>query len=421
MATETRAPHVSGIARAQMPALIIGVIGIAGSIAGFATNRPEFFKAWLAPFVFWFLIAAGALAVLMLQYVTGGEWGVLIRRPLGAAARTIPIFLLFAIPLVVGLPDIFVWANPDWAAHEPTMQQALHPGTSVPVGQSWKDAAPTIPQKSVWLKPGFWIGRLVFYFALWSFWAWRIRVLSLDFAKTRSPYTELSRRKLSAAGLLMIVLTLTFASVDWVMSLEPKWYSSMFGISFTVGAGLSAFAFVTFFLTLLADNPAMEGVLKPSHFRDLGNLMLAFTMLWAYTNYSQFLLIWYGNIKEETPYYLKRMHGVWGWMAAALVLFHFFLPFFMLLMRAIKDRPKTIAIVTVILLVMRFVDIYWLVAPAHYGEHFHFSWITIAAFLGIGGLWLWAFIQQLKGQTIVPIHESWVDEAIREGALTRNA
>jgi hypothetical protein len=393
MAADTQKPAITGIARAQFPALILGILGIAGCAVGFALDRPEFFRAWLAPFLFWFLIASGALAILMLQYVTGGEWGLMIRRPLGAAARTIPLFFLLGLPVALGLSSIYSWARPE---------------------------AASLPNR-LWLNPTGWSIRAVIYLALLTLWAWRIRGLSLDFAKTRSPYTELSRRRWASSGLLMIVLTLTLASADWLMSLEPKWYSSIFGIAFTVSAGLSAFAFVTFFLTVMADNKAMEGVLKPSHFRDLGNLMLAFTMLWAYTNFSQFLLIWYGNIKEETPYYLKRMHGVWGWMAAALVLFHFFLPFCMLLMRSIKDRPRTIAIVTIILLVMRFVDVYWLVAPAYYGETFRFSWITIFAFLGIGGIWLWAFIQQLKGQTIIPIHESWVDEAIREGALTRHA
>jgi hypothetical protein len=144
-------------------------------------------------------------------------------------------------------------------------------------------------------------------------------------------------------------------------------------------------------------------------------------MLWAYTNFSQFLLIWYGNIKEETPYYLTRTHHGWGYLASALLVFHFFLPFTMLLMRSIKDRPRTIAIVTVIILIMRFVDIYWLIVPAHHPEGFYFSWITLAAFFGIGGLWLAAFFSQLKGQTIIPIHETWVDEAIREGALQREA
>jgi hypothetical protein len=385
----------TGIARAQMPALVIGVLGIIASAIGFFTDPQEFFRAWLAPFIFWFLIAAGALAILCLQYVTGGEWGVLIRRPLGAASRTIPLFLLFGLPLFLGLSQIYVWATPEAA-----QDHLLH-------------------KKALWLNGPGWGIRALIYFAFWSFWAWRLRRLSVSFAETRSPYTELSRRKFAAGGLLVMVMTLTLTGVDWVMSLEPKWYSSMFGIAFIVGAGLSAFAFVTFFLTTISRTQAMVDILKPNHFRDLGNLMLAFTMLWAYTNFSQFLLIWYGNIKEETPYYLIRMHGGWGVLAAILILFHFFLPFTMLLMRNIKDRPGTIAIVTVILLVMRFIDIYWLVTPAHHPDHFYFHWITAAAFLGIGGLWLAAFIWQLKGQTIIPIHETWVDEAIREGALER--
>ena len=393
----TTRPAVAGVARAQVPALIIGVLGIAAAAFGWFTNADAFFKAWLAPFIFWFLIAAGALAILCLQYVTGGEWGVLIRRPLGAAARTIPLFLLFGIPIVLGLDHIYSWANHDIVAHDHLLQR-----------------------KQGYLNATAWTIRALIYFAAWTWWAWWIRRLSVEFAKTRSPFTELSRRKWSSAGLLMIVLTLTFSGVDWVMSLEPKWYSSMFGIAFTVGAGLSAFAFVTLFLVLLSPTDAMAGILKPSHFRDLGNLMLAFTMLWAYTNFSQFLLVWYGNIKEETPYYLKRMHGGWGVVSLILIVFHFFLPFFMLLMRGIKDHPKTIGIVTVIILLMRFVDAVWLVVPAHF-NHFHFSWITLAAFLGIGGLWLATFIWQLKGQTIIPIHETWVEEAIREGALTRNA
>ena len=395
--TTTRA-GATGIARAQFPSLVIGVIGIAAAIVGWVTNPPEFYKAWLPAYLFWFEIVAGALGILMLQYVTGGEWGLLIRRPLGAAARTMPVILIFFIPVIIGLPHIYVWANQDVMAHDHLLQF-----------------------KQPWLNPTWFTIRAGVYFAAWILWAWRIRVLSLQFYEDRAPETELRRRKWAALGLPMIVLTLTFASIDWVMSLEPKWYSSMFGISFTVGCGLSAYAYVTFLLTQLSKTKAMEDIIKPSHFRDLGNLMLAFVMLWAYTAFSQFLLIWYGNIKEETPYYLKRSHGMWGLMAAVLIIFHFFLPFTMLLMRAIKDRPKTIAIVTVIVIAMRFVEIYWLTGPALYGEHFHLSWITIAALVGIGGVWFWFMVQQLKGQTIIPIHETWVEEAIREGRLKVNA
>ena len=384
----------TGIGRAQMPALIVGVLGVIGCIVGYVTNAQEFFRAYLPAYIFWFDIVAGCLAILMLQYVTGGEWGLLIRRPLGAAARTMIVMAILFLPVAIGLTQIYIWANHDVMAHDPLLQT-----------------------KSWWLQPTQWYIRAAIYFALWILWAWRIRALSLRFYEDRSPFTELSRRKWAAAGLLMIVLTLTLTSVDWMMSLEPKWYSSMFGISFTIGAGLSALAFVTFFLTLISDTKAMQDVLKPTLFRDLGNLMLAFTMLWAYTAFSQFLLIWYGNLKEETPYYLKRQHGGWGVLALALIVFHFFLPFVMLLMRAIKDRPSTLKVVTIVILLMRFVDVYWLTAPAHYPNRFYFSWMTLAAFAAVGGIFLWAFLQQLKGQTIIPIHETWVEEAIREGAL----
>ncbi|HEV8659459.1 MAG TPA: hypothetical protein VGS96_12635 [Thermoanaerobaculia bacterium] len=394
----TTRTEATGIARAQTPSLILGIVGAIACIVGFFINRQEFFRAYLPSYLFWFEIVAGALGVLMLQYMTGGEWGVLIRRPLGAAARTMIVMAILFIPIALGVHYIYAWADPNIVAHDEVLQH-----------------------KQRYLSVGPWLIRTLIYFGLWILWAWRIRFLSLRFAEDRAPETELARRKWAALGLPMIVLSLTFASIDWAMSLEPKWYSSMFGITFTVSCALSAYAYVIFLLTQLAKTKAMAGILKPSHFRDLGNLMLAFVMFWAYTGFSQFLLIWYGNIKEEVPYYLKREQGVWGFMAVTLILFHFFLPFFMLLMRAIKDRPNTIATVAVIILVMRYIHTYWLTGPAWYGDHFYFSWMSVAAFVGIGGIWFWALVNQLKGQTIIPIHETWVEEAIREGRLTVNA
>jgi hypothetical protein len=391
----------TGIARWQGPALIAGIIGLVLTALGFFTSmaHPEtFYRAYLPSYLFWFQIVAGCLGVLCLQYVTGGEWGILIRRPLGAAARTMILMALLFIPVVIGAHHLYPWMD----AHFINSDEAMK-------------------LKAGYLNFNFWLLRTVLYFVLWILWAWRIRVLSLDFAKTRSPYTELSRRKWSAAGLLMFVLTITFASIDWAMSLEPRWMSSMYGINFLVACGLAAFAFVTFFLTRLAPHPPMSGILRPSHLRDLGNLMLAFTMFWAYTAFSEYLLIWYANMKEEIPHYLVRQHGAWGVISILLLIFHFFLPFFLLLMRAIKDRPSTIAAVTVIVLVIRYVGVYWLVGPSYYGRHFQYSWISLAALVGIGGLWLWAFIGQLKGQSIIPIHETWVEEAIRDGAVNVNA
>jgi len=393
---EQTAPS-TGIARLQRPALIAGVIGLAASAIGWLIDPQEFFRGYLPSYIFWFAIAAGSLGVLMLQYTTGGEWGLMIRRPLGAAARTMMWMALFFIPIVIGMKYLYPWMNLDWAQHDPVVSQKLG-------YLNWKR----------------FVIFSIFYFGAWILWAWRIRVLSLQFYEDRSPYTDLSRRKWAAAGLPMIVLTLTFASIDWMMSLEPKWSSTMYGITFTVGCGLSAFAFVTFFLARLATTDAMKGILKPSHLRDLGNLMLAFVMFYAYTAFSEFLLIWYANLREEIPHYIIRDVGVWGAVAAIIIVFHFFLPFFLLLMRPIKDRPETIMVVTVIILVMRYVAIYWLIAPSWY-DHFHYSIWSLTTLVGIGGVWIWTFIDQLKGQTIIPIHETWVEEAIREGALRVNA
>lgn len=395
----TTPPASTGIARWQTPALIAGVIGLALTLLGWvlAADKADFYRAYLPSWLFWFQIAAGCLGILCLQYVTGGEWGILIRRPLGAAARTMPLIALLFVPIVIGARVLYPWMD----AHVMQSHEALR-------------------EKAGYLNFNFWLGRTILYFLLWIGWAWGLRKLSVSFAETRSPETELARRKISAAGLLMFVLTLTFCSIDWVMSLEPLWYSSMYGINFLVGAGLAAFAFVTFFLTRLAPVPAMARILKPSHLRDLGNLMLAFVMFWAYTAFSEYLLMWYANLKEEIPHYLVRQSGFWGVIALIVIVFHFFLPFGMLLMRAIKDRAGTIAVVTVIVLVVRYIALYWLTAPSYY-EHFRYSWVGLTSLVGIGGLWLWAFIGQLKGQSIIPVHETWVEEAIRDGALNVNA
>ena len=388
----------TGIAAWQMPSLVIGILGLVASAIGWFLDKQQFYRAYLPAYIFWFEIVAGALGVLCLQYTTGGEWGILLRRPLGAAARTMTWMALFFVPIAAGVPYIYPWADASYVAREPSVQL-----------------------KAGYLNWKWFVIRAAIYFALWILWAWRIRYLSLRFYEDRSPYTELSRRRWAGSGLPMIVLTMTFAGIDWMMSTEPKWTSSMYGITFLIAAGLAAYAFVTFFLTRLAPAPAMAGILKPSHFRDLGNLMLAFVMLYAYTAFSEYLLSWYANIHEEIPHFLVRQAGIWGVFGIFVVIFHFFLPFFMLLMRAIKDRPATIGVVAIIILVVRFVAIYWMSQPSFTGEHFYFSWMTVAALAGIGGLWLFLFIGQLKGQTIIPIHETWVEEAVREGALTVNA
>jgi hypothetical protein len=394
--SSTPSSESTGIVRFQIPALILGVIGFGVTIFGWVSSPEAALRAYLPSYLFWFQIVAGSLGVLCLQYITGGEWGILLRRPLGAAARTMIVMLILFIPIAVGAGHIYPW----------TSQAFMHSEESLRLKQGY-------------LNTNFWLIRAAVYFGFWTLWAWRIRILSLEFYDDRSPFTDLRRSRWAASGIPMIILTLTFCSIDWMMSLEPKWYSTMYGINFIVSAGLAAFAFCTFFLSRLATTPAMGDIIKPLHFRDLGNLMLAFVMLWAYTAFSEYLLIWYGNIKEEIPHYLVRQEGGWGGVALALIVLHFFLPFFMLLMRGIKDRPATIGIVAVIVLVMRYIGTLWNIAPA-FGHYSYTLW-DVSSLLGVGGIWLYFFLGQLKGQTIIPIHETWVEEAIREGAIKVNA
>jgi hypothetical protein len=391
---DTTRQESTGVTAWEKPSLIIGIIGAAASAIGWFIDPVTFYRSYLPSYIFWFQIVAGALGILMLQYMTGGEWGILIRRPLGAAARTMTWMAVLFIPIAIGIPHIYAWANPEIVAHDPVLQL-----------------------KQPYLNPTSFLIRTAIYFALWILFAWRIRVLSLRFYEDRSPYTDLSRRRWAGAGLPMFCLTMTFAGIDWLMSLEPKFTSSMYAITFLIASGLAAYAFVIIFFARLSTTRAMADILKPNHLRDLGNLMLAFVMLWAYTAFSEFLLIWYANLKEEIPHFLIRQHGAWGFVAIMLIIFHFFLPFFMLLMRDIKDRASTIAVVATIILVIRYVNVYWLAAPSWYGENFHYSWMSLAALVGIGGLWLYSFINQLKGQTIIPIHETWVEEAMRDGVL----
>ena len=224
----------------------------------------------------------------------------------------------------------------------------------------------------------------------------------------------------------MIVLTLTFASIDWMMSLEPKWYSSMYGITFVVSCGLAAYAYVTFLLTQLAKTKAMAGILKPSHFRDLGNLMLAFVMFWAYTAFSQFLLIWSGNLPAEIAWYLHRLQTGWRAVGLTLILCHFAAPFVVLLSRTVKREPKMLVKVAIGILIVRLVDLFWLIAPEFHRTGVSVSWLDVVLPLTLGSIWLACFIRQLRGRAILPLHDPEFDEALgriieRGGAPTRTA
>ena len=387
--------ETNGLARFEKPALIVGVIAAIAAVIGLFVNGDhgaQFFRSYLYAFIVVMAIPVGSLALLAIHNLSGGVWGIVARRYYEAGARTMWFIALAFIPIIFGVHNLYEWSHSDVVSHDPILQ--------------WKEA---------YLNGGFWIGRGIAILVIWTVLAMLITRLSRDHERTSDPHTALRMRRLSAATLLILAITLTFAAVDWVMSLEPHWFSTMYGISFMVGAFLIAHAFALIGATRNAAAPVLRRVAQPVHYRDLGNLMLAFILLWAYTGFSQLLLIWYGNLREEIPWYIKRSQGGWLLLGGGLLVLHFFVPFFALLNRSLKENPSTLGKIAMYIVVMRILDVYWYIAPAFHPTGFFLSWIDVAALLGLGGIWLSLYIRNLRDVSLVPVHETYVREALQHG------
>ena len=309
----------SRLTRISNLAFVVGLVGVAVCAIGAMdpSSRVTFFRAWLVAFNLGTGLALGSLVVLMLQYLTGGVWGVVLRRSLEAATRTLPLMALLFVPLAFGLSDLYTWARPEVVALDENLQH-----------------------KAAYLNVTFFLIRAAIYFTLWNGLAWILNAWSKRQDAASGPsQTILSRcEALSAPGMILYVVTITFASIDWVMSLEPHWYSTIYGAMFGMGQVLSGFAFAVAVVALLAARKPLSDLLGKQQLRDLGSLMMAFVMVWAYLSFMQFLLIWAGNLPEEVPWYLARLMGPWKFVALALIVLHFALPFVILLSATLRSR-----------------------------------------------------------------------------------
>jgi hypothetical protein len=314
----------------------------------------------------------------MLHHLVGGAWGFGIRRILEAATRTLPLMLLLFVPILFGIHSLYVWSHPEVVAADHALQE-----------------------KRAYLNVPFFIVRAAVYFVTWIVVAFFLNRWSAQQDATGSPLLLRRFQLLSAAGIVAYSLTLTFASIDWGMSIDPHWYSTIYGLLFIVGQLLAGMAFAILVGAFLSEAPPVGDHLTPSVFQDLGNLLLAFVMLWAYISFSQYLIIWAGNLPEEIPWYLRRGANGWQWVAATLALFQFALPFVLLLARGNKRKKTVLSVIAAAVLLMRWVDIYWLVAPSfmpRVGIHlFDFILFTL-----IGGLWLFVFLGELNKRSLLP-------------------
>jgi hypothetical protein len=304
--------------------------------------------------MYWSLIPLGSLGFLMIQHMTGGAWGLVVRRILEASASLVVLTAIFSIPLL-----FLVITKQDW----------FYPWVHANAGNNYAGlgeyANPKhVAFKSAWLNPGAWVLRAILYFVIYGFLALYLYNWSGREDRAGStPKTRFQARRVAAPGLLLFVLLGTFAMVDWVMSLDPSWYSTMFGVLYIIGQALGSIAFTIVIVRLLADREPLRGILNPVVLNDIGNLMFAFTMFWAYVNFSQLLIIWSGNLSDEAPYYYVRSSKGWMALSILIALFHFFVPFMLLLWRKIKRDIKLLAMVAMLILVMRSVDLFWVVKP----------------------------------------------------------
>lgn len=381
----------SDIGRVQRFGLISLIVGAILTAIGGILSPAYFFRAFLVGWVFWTGITVGCLALLMLHHLTGGAWGLVVRRVLEAASRTWPVMALLSLVFIPGLHFLYEWTHTDVVQADPLLQHKT-------------------PYLNI---PFFWI-RIALYFAVWGGLSFLLSRMSLR--QDRGEDARVTRRMqvVAAPGLIAYCLLATFFAVDMLMSLQPHWFSSMYGVYLIGSQGLASLAFLIIIASFLSSREPMSRVLQPRHFHDWGKLMFAFIMLWAYFSWSQFLITWSGNLPEEIPFYLNRMHGGWGFLSLVIVLFHFAVPFAILLSRDIKRKPRLLAMVAFFILLMRVVELFWQVEPAFHHEDHHpeLFWLYLAVPLAIGGAWLLWFVRELKSRPLLPIHDPYLPEAI---------
>jgi hypothetical protein len=380
--------------RLRIQALGVGGVGLAISAVGWLMRPQQLLPAYLVAFLFWIGLGLGSLGLTMLHHLVGGQWGLPIRRPLEAGMMTLfPMALLF-LPLAIGMRVLYPWARLEEVRLDPEL---LH--------------------KTAYLNPYAFDIRAAVYFGLWLLFALLGNRMSRAQDRTAAPQMSLRLQQLSGPGLVLLFLTSTFAAIDWGMSLEPKWFSTIYGAMLITGEALSTLAAMIVVAVLLAGEHPMDQAVTPTRLHDLGNLLLAFVMLWAYMAFSQFLIVWSGDLTEEITWYLRRTHGGWQWVALFLIGFHFFLPFFVLLFRESKRQGTWLFRIACLVLAVHLVDVIWLVIPSSADltspriDWGALPWV-LATTAGIGGIWIASFLWQLKGAPLIPLHDANLDAAI---------
>ncbi len=373
--------------RIEQRAFILGVVGGLALIAGALVSTHQFFQSYLYGDILWLGLTIGCLGILILHHLVSGHWGNLIQRIVESGARNTLLMGVLFIPVIVGMEHLYPWTN---TAHV--------------------EGSHVLHAKSGYLNFTFFIVRAVLFFVVWAGIAFRLNAMSHKQDQTADPLLTRKMKIFSGPAMVLFVLTVSFASFDWMMSLEPEWYSTIYGMQTIVGGVLTTLAFCILMLKILSGKPPISEVITTRHIHHIGNLLMAFTILWAYMAFSQFLIIWSGNLPEDNFYYIRRLGTGWNIVAVILLVGHFFIPFLLLLSRKRKREMDSLARVAVAVFLMRLVDYFWLIVPAFSTDHIRVHPLDFAAPVAIGGLWVALFIRRLKVKPLLPLHDPRFEE-----------
>ena len=385
---------VADLSRLSNRGVMFGAVGIvAVAIGYFMVDLSQFLQSYLVAYMFWIGISLGSLSLLMVQHLSGGAWGLVARRVFEASTRTLPLMLLMFIPIAMNMPTLYKWARPE------AIDDAI------------------IQTKAAYLNPEFFFIRVGIYFAVWMGLAFILSKWSKQQDEMApQPPGPLDRRfrVLSGPGMILHVLAITFMSVDWVMSLDPHFYSTIFGVLILGGQGLSTLAFTILVLQGLSNSKPISEVAVAERFHDYGKLMLAFVMLWAYFNVSQLLIIWSANLPEEIPWYIERLQGHWAPWAVVVLVGHFVLPFMLLLSRDLKRHGRVLSRVAFLVLVMRVIDFVWTIGPV-FRHDYTLHWMDFAMVVAFAAPWLFLFYRNLGSRSLVPANDPYFKDAVANG------
>jgi hypothetical protein len=381
----------------QKGALAVGAIATVVALFLAFSNPTAFFRGYLLSYMDWLGVCLGSMVIIMVRHMTGGGWGTVIRRILGASMRTLPLMIVLFIPFAIwGVPRLYPWAMPMDSISNPAIREHLEKHSFI-----LRD----------YLNYRGFVIRAVIYFAIWFLLQYLLSKFS--FEHDHPPYADTSARfkMVSAPGIILYALTISFAAIDWVMSLDPSWFSTIYGLLFVAGQLVSALSFAIIVERILFKYRPMSVLLRPNFVHDHGKFLLTFIMVWAYFSFSQWLIIWAGNLPEEITWYFRRLHGGWAYVGLFLIVFHFFVPFFLLLSRPFKRDITRLVWLAVWMLFMRYVDLFWHIEPS-FSQTFTVTLADIAVPFAMGGIWIAYFCRNLSSQPLVPVYDATAQDVL---------